>query len=110
MIDVGNDAFGRQVMMYNGTAIRIIGDDITGSPILGFDETQGTSSVTSSIYVLGLSQDGVCGLLGMGCHFEVRDFGETEAAPGHLGRVEAYPGLAIFDKYSAVRLHGVTNA
>lgn len=110
MIDVGDDAFGHQVTMYDGTPIQIIGDDINGDPILDFDETRGSSNVTTSLYFLGCDEDGVAGLLGLGGTFEVVDFGETQAAPGHLGRVEAYPGIAIFDKYAAVRIAGITNA
>lgn len=109
-VDVGTDNFGRQVMSWNGIPIRIIGDDISGNAILDFDETQGSSNVTSSIYMLALGEDDVTGLMGLGGSFDVKDFGETEAAPGHLGRVETYPGLAIFNKYSAVRIKGITNA
>jgi hypothetical protein len=48
---------------------------------------------------------GVTGLLGAGGTFEVRDFGEIDAAPGSVGRIELYPGLAAFSKYGLVRLH-----
>lgn len=109
-IDVSSDNFGRQVQSWNGIPMRLIGDDKDGAAILGFDETQGSSSVTSSIYMLAYGEDDVTGLMGLGGSFDVKDFGETEAAPGHLGRVEVYPGLAIFNKYSAVRIHGITNA
>ena len=111
LLDVGEDALGRQVSTYNGVPIRIIGDDKDGSAILDFDETQGSSSVTSSIYCLAFGTDeNVYGILGLGGSFDVVDFGETESAPGHLGRVEVYPGVVIANSFSAVRLHGVTNA
>jgi len=111
LLDVGTDVFGRQVNMYNGTPIRIIGDDKTGSAILGFDETQGSSSVTSSIYAMAFGTDeNVYGILGLGGSFDVKDFGETESAPGHLGRVEVYPGIVIANSFSVARLHGITNA
>lgn len=110
LIDVGDDAFGHQVTSYDGVGIHIIGDDINGDAILGFDETRGSSDVTASLYYLGMDEDGVAGLLGLGGAFEVQDFGETQAAPGHMGRVEAYPGIAIFDQYAAVRVAGITNA
>lgn len=109
-IDVGTDNFGRQISVWNGIPIRIIGDDVSGNAILDFDETQGSSDLTSSIYMLALGEDDVTGLMGLGGSFDVKDFGETEAAPGHLGRVEVYPGMAIFNQYSAVRIHGITNA
>lgn len=110
LIDVGTDVFGRKVTKYNDTPIRIVGDDKGRNAILGFDETRGGSSVTSSLYLVDFGEEAVCGLLGMGGSVEVKDFGETEAAPGHLGRIEWYPGIAVFDQYSIVRLAGVTNA
>ncbi len=111
LIDVGTDTFGRQVNIYNGTPIRIIGDDIDGTAILAFDETQGSSSVTSSIYAISFGTDeNVYGILGLGGSFDVKDFGETEAAPGHLGRVEVYPGIVVANSFSVCRVHGLTEA
>lgn len=108
LIDIGNDMFGRKVNMYNGVGMRIIGDDINGTPILGFLETRGASSVTSSIYFCAFAEDKISLLLGAGGSFTVKDFGETQAAPGHLGRVECYPGIALWSPYSIVRLNGIT--
>lgn len=96
LIDVGNDMFGRKVTSYDGVPIRILQEDINGTQLLDFDETCGSSNVTSSIYIAHFGGDGVCGLLGAGGSFEVQDFGETEAAPGHLGRVEFFPGMGMF--------------
>lgn len=111
LIDVGTDSFGRQVMVYNGVPIRLVGDDKDGTAILGFDETQGSSSVTSSVYAIAFGVDeNVHGILGLGGSFDVVDFGETEAAPGHLGRVEVYPGVVINNSFSVARLHGITEA
>lgn len=110
-VDVGTDNFGRQVMLWNGIPLRIIGDDKDGAAILDFDETRGSSNVTTSLYMVSFGDgEGLTGLLGLGGAFEVVDFGETENAPGHLGRVEAYPGVAIFNPHSVVRLAGITNA
>src|SRR5215207_626119 len=101
------ELFGKQVTTWNEVPLRIVGDDHTGSAILGFDETQGSSNIASSIYFVRFGTDLVCGLMGLGGSMEVRDFGEQEAAPVHMGRVEFYPGLAIFDRYAVVRLAGV---
>ena len=57
LIDVGDDRFGRQIMQWNGIPVRIIGDDKDGDAILGFDETQGSSAVTSSIYYIAYGED-----------------------------------------------------
>lgn len=111
LIDIGTDVFGRQVTEYDGVPLRIIGDDISGSALLGFDETQGTSDVTSSMYAIAFGEDeNVSGLSGLGGSLEVQDFGETESAPGHLGRVEWYPGIAIYNPFSVVRVHGILNS
>jgi len=109
LIDVGTDSFGRQVNIYNGVPIRIVGDDEGGTAILGHDETQGSSAVASSIYAMAFGTDeNVYGILGLGGSFDVVDFGETEAAPGHLGRVEVYPGIVVANSFSVCRLAGVT--
>ena len=47
------------------------------------------------------------GILGLGGSFDVVDFGETEAAPGHLGRVEVYPGVVVSNSFSVCRLSGM---
>jgi len=110
LIDIGTDVFGRQVTMYNGVPYRIIGDDIDGNAILAFDETVGTSDVCASLYFIAFGEEeNVAGLSGAGGGFDVTDFGETEAAPGHLGRVEWYPGVAIYNPFSVVRLDGITS-
>lgn len=107
--------FGKQVTTWNDIPLRILGDTVasdgTATPVLPFDEVQGSSGATcTSIYVVRFGEDHVSGLLGAGGSFDVVDFGETEAAPGHLGRIELYPGLAVFDKYAVVRLGGIQNA
>ena len=111
LIDIGTDVFGRQVTQYDGVPFRIIGDDISGNALLDFDETQGSSNVTASVYAIAYGEDeNVSGLSGLGGSLEVQDFGETEAAPGHLGRVEWYPGIAIYNPFSIVRVHGILNS
>ena len=63
------------------------------------------------MYFVSFGEDeNVYGLSGLGGSMEVSDFGETEAAPGHLGRVEWYPGLAIDNPFSIVRHYGIHDA
>lgn len=107
LIDIGTDRFGRRISSYAGIPFAIVEDDRTGSLILDYDETTGSSDVTTSIYIVSTGDMGVAGLLGGGGYFEVRDFGELEASPSHMGRVELYPGMAVFNPYSLVRIRGV---
>jgi hypothetical protein len=74
--------------------------------ILDFTET----SSTTSIYFIRYGKDEVCGLMGAEGSMEVRRFGELQAAPQHMGRLEWYPGVAVFDQYSLVRYQNITNA
>ena len=115
LIDVGTDVFGRKVNYYDGIPMRIIGDGMNSAgavnPILDFDEDPGdATSDCASIYLAKLGEDDVTGLLGKGGSFEAVQFGELQAGPQRLGRMEWYPGIAIFNKYSIVRLYGITNA
>lgn len=113
LIDVGTDVFGKQTVSYDGVPFRILGDvrDASGNtvPNLGFNEDPGdTVSDTASIYFAKFGEDDITGLLGLGGSFSVEDFGEQQAAPLQMGRMEWYPGLAIFNKYSVVRIAGIT--
>lgn len=113
LIDVGSDVFGRQVTTWNDIPIRITGDVRDGNgavaAALPFNEDPGDGvSDCSSLYFVKFGEDDVTGLLGLGGSFEVKDFGEQQSAPGHMGRLEWYPGIAIFNQYSVVRLTGIT--
>jgi hypothetical protein len=117
LIDIGTDTFGRKVTTYDGIPIRIIGNGMDSSgnvnAILGFDEDPGDgTSDCSSIYFAKLGEDDVTGLLGKGGTFEAYTVGggELESGPQYLGRMEWYPGIAIFNQYSIVRHYGVTQA
>jgi hypothetical protein len=108
LIDVGTDVFGRKVNMYDDIPFRILGDGMDSSgnivPILPFTE----ASSTSSLYLAKIGEDDVTGLMGKGGSFEAKQFGELESGPQRLGRMEWYPGIAIFNQYSIVRLSGIT--
>jgi hypothetical protein len=114
LLDTGTDSFGRRVWSYQGIPFVLTEDgmDSTGAfvPLQAFDETDGASNNSSSIWFMKFSDEHVTGLLGAGGHFSVQWFGELEAAPRQMGRIEWYPGFASFDKYGLVRLSGITNA
>ncbi len=99
---------GRQLAEYNGAPVEVIDEDGDEQPILDFNETQGSSSLTTSLYVIrpGSDTDGeyMQGLVGsrMVEHVMV----------GLLGTyfsdiVEANMGLALFHARSAARIKGI---
>lgn len=113
LIDVGTDSFGRQVTSWNGIPLTVVGYGINGSGTmvenLAFDEDPGDStSDCSSLYLVKLGEADLHGLSGKNGSLMVNDFGETQAAPGHLGRIEWYPGICIPNQYSIVRVPGIT--
>lgn len=113
LIDVGTDVFGRQVTTWNDIPLRILGDvrDGSGNTVaaLPFNEDPGDAvSDCTSLWFVKFDEDNVCGLLGKGGSFDVKRFGELQAAPQRMGRLEWYPGIAVFNQYSIVRLTGIT--
>ena len=102
---------GPQAREYDGAAIEVLDEDGDESPILAFDETQGGSSSTSSLYVIrpGSESDGnyVQGLIGAKLIEHV--------AVGLLGTyfsdiVEANMGLGMFHPRAACRVKGILAA
>lgn len=116
LIEVGRDALGRPVTMYNGVPFRILGDvrDASGNTVdaLPFTEdgTGTGGNDETSILWIKFGEDDVTGLLGQNGTMYVESFGEMESQPQRLGRMEWYPGIAIFNKYSVVRQYGITAA
>ena len=113
LIDYGSDSsFGHQVTMYRGIPIVIVENELDGSTILDFDEDPGdATSDCASIYAVRFGEDYIHGITGEGGNFaDVKDFGELEASPQHMGRIEAYVGLCVVHPRSAARLYGITNA
>jgi len=111
LITFEQNQFGRQQMAYAGTPIRIVRREDDGSTILGFDEDPGDAvSDTASIYCLRFGEDFIHGIQANSLP-DVRDFGETEAGPYHLGRLEWYVGGPIVQHpRAAARLYGITNS
>lgn len=114
LIDVGTDVFGRKVNMYDDIPMRITEDGLDSAgnvvPVQDFNEDDPGAGASSSIFLLKYSRDDVCGLMGKGGSFTVKRFGELESAPQRMGRLEWYPGVAVFDQYSIVRYANITNA
>lgn len=105
------ELYGRRFYSYAGVLLAEAGlasDNTT--QILGFDETQGSSSLTGSIYATRLGEgDGVAGIQSAG-GIDVRDMGELETKPAYRLRVEWYPAIAIFATKAAARLKGILQA
>lgn len=106
------DTLGQYVDQYHGIPILNIGTKADGSQILPFSETQGTSSVASSIYVVkwssGLGIPGIVGLTNGGV--QAYDLGELETKPAYRTRVEFYCGIAAMGNSPAVRITGILNS
>ena len=99
---------GAQAREYDGAPIEVLDEDGDESPILAFNETQGSSNVTTSLYVIrpGSDVDGehVQGLIGADMIEHV--------AVGLMGTyysdiVEANMGLGMFHPRSACRIKGI---
>jgi hypothetical protein len=102
------DGFGRTIDAYNDIPFRDIGKTAAGVRIIPQTETQGTSSVASSIYAVKFGEDeadrAVTGLTNGG--IQVDDLGFLETKPSFRHRVETYTGMAVFGN-GAARLRGV---
>jgi len=99
------DDFGRQIAVYAGIPIGIVEDGADGDPILDFDETKGTSAVTSSIYAVKFAPDTMHGI--QTAPVSVRDLGEINEKPALRTRIEWYSGVVVKHPRAAARLAGV---
>jgi hypothetical protein len=109
---IREDLTGKRVLTYNGIPILDPGFTAAGVQILGQNETQGTSTVASSVYAVKFGNDegdqAVTGLTNGGV--QVDDLGELETKPAYRTRIEFYCGLATFGGKAAARLRGVLAA
>ncbi len=109
LITFTQDAFGRQQRAYSGTPIRVVRREDDGSSFFGYDEDPGDAvSDTASIYCTRMGADYLHGIQSKSLP-TVRDFGEVQAGPYHLGRIEWYTGLVLKHPRAAGRLYGITN-
>lgn len=105
VLSISRDYFGREVETYAGVPFGIVEEDASGAEILGFDETQGSSSVTSSVYAVRFGADTMHGVQTQ--PIDVRDLGEIDSKPAYRTRVEWYSGLVIKHPRAAARLKGI---
>ncbi|MDI6024468.1 hypothetical protein QBL02_13050 [Leucobacter sp. UT-8R-CII-1-4] len=108
---VEKDANGKRTVVWNGIPILDAGSTAAGAAIIPQNETQGSSSLASSIYAVKFGQDegdqAVTGLTNGGV--QVTDLGELETKPAYRTRIEFYTGVAVFGGKAAARLTGVLN-
>ena len=99
------DQFGRFMLTYAGYEVVLAGKDASNAEILGFDETQGTSDVTTSLYVVGFGGDGTSGIQSSDMVRYVLD----KESPAINYDLEWINNYIIRDLNSAWRVHGITN-
>lgn len=106
---IREDLTQKRVLTYNGIPILDPGDNLAGTKILPQTETQGASSVASSIYAVKFGNSevdrGVTGLTNGGVM--VDDLGFLQSQPVYRTRIEFYCGLATFGGKAAARLTGI---
>lgn len=109
-IEYSQGEFNRQHTMYAGCPIRIVEREDTAATFLDFDEADGSgNNDTASIYCVRFGMEFVHGIM-HGSIPAVKDFGEVQAGPYHLGRIEAYMGVVVKHPRSASRLYRLNNA
>ena len=109
-IKVEHDEFGKEQVSYRGIPIYVGYELSNFGPFLPFTEVAhgGGGAVTSSIYIVRFSEDGVCGLETK--PMEVTDMGMIDNAVHLRTNIEHDTGLCIKDPFSAIRLSSITNA
>ncbi len=103
--------FGRQVTMYGDLEVVQIVDNANNDNILGFTEAAtGGASTASSVYVVGVGEEGVQGIQNGG--FRVRNLGESggNTVPTEETRVEWYNNFQIEHQRGAIRIRDIDEA
>ncbi len=107
-IQMGLDQFGASVMHYNGIPVVEIADASGKDTVLTFTETSsvGTSTASTSIYVVSLMPGMLTGIQGAG-GMQVTDLGLIEAAPLYRTRVQWYASFCLLHGRAAARLRDI---
>lgn len=109
ILTIDKDAFGRTIERYAGIPIGIIEKDNSGNEILAFDETQGASNETGSIYGVKYgSYEYLAGL--QSGPPDANDLGEIDEKPVLRYRIDWDITIAMFHPRCAARLKGVLAA
>lgn len=107
-----DDVTGKRTLAWNGIPVLDPGQTTAGAEILPLSETQGSSSLASSVYAVkfgeGEEDGGVTGLTNGGVM--VDDLGQLQEKPVYRTRIEFYCGLGVFGGKAAARLRGVLNS
>lgn len=112
LISYTQDTFGRQVRQYAEVPILVVETLGDASTYLDYDEDPGDGvSDTASIYCVAMGEGRVEGIYNHagGKMVDVKDFGEQQAEPRIMGRIEGNFGMAIYHPRAAARLRGITN-
>ncbi|MDR9393984.1 MAG: hypothetical protein RI571_06605 [Roseovarius sp.] len=109
-ITLDKDEMGRQITRYGELPIYCGYGVSKYGEFLPFDEVAhgGGSAVTSSIYIVRMSEDGVVGLEVQ--PMEVQDMGLLDDGVYYRTNIEHDVGMAVFDSFAAIRLSSITNA
>lgn len=107
LLETGRNELGKQVTTYAGHPLHIVERDDNMATFLDFDETQGASNVTASIYCLRFGDEDICGIGSKGQGLNTYDLGEDQTAPGIIGRLEFYIGIAVHNPRAGARLKGI---
>lgn len=107
---MSKDDLGRDVLSYDGKKFLVGYEAGPDAKILPFTEASsgGGASTSTSLYVVSLKEDMVCGIQGQ--PMIVKDLGELQARPAHATRVEWDVGFCIENPYAVTRLRDVTDA
>lgn len=111
LIEWNQTEFGKPIMMYAGKKILVIERQDNGSSYLGFDENPGDGTAdTASIYLARIGEGFVYGFMTgtKSAAMDIKDFGELQAGPRVMGRMQAILGLVVAQPRAFARLHGVT--
>jgi hypothetical protein len=108
---VREDITGKRIVTWNGIPVLDPGNNLAGTAILPQTETQGSSSLATSVYAVKFGEDetdgGITGLTNGGV--QVDDLGFLQSQPVYRTRIEFYCGMAVFGGKGAARLTGVLN-